>query len=134
MAAWRIVAQRQYPYGIAWFLKTTTSTASRNRSRSVSFLPAGTSPLDAVHCAADKSATRASAFTGFYFHGTDAETAQRIARFGFDERFSKGIYGDGLYFTPDACKAHQYATPDADDALACRRAHPTATGPWRRAA
>lgn len=53
---------------------------------------------------------------GFYFHGTDQATAHKIAQFGFDERFSKGIYGDGLYFSPDACKAVQYAKP-SDDGL-----------------
>lgn len=31
---------------------------------------------------------------GFYFHGTDEESAAKITRFGFDERFSRGIYGD----------------------------------------
>merc|ERR1712039_802380 len=48
----------------------------------------------------------------FLFHGTDASTAGKIARFGFDERFSKGMYGYGLYFTPDACKALQYSEED----------------------
>mmetsp|Transcript_65607 Transcript_65607/g.213636 ORF Transcript_65607/g.213636 Transcript_65607/m.213636 type:complete len:250 (+) Transcript_65607:483-1232(+) len=51
---------------------------------------------------------------GYYFHGTDAESARRIQQFGFDERCSKGIYGDGVYFTPDACKALQYSKPTGD--------------------
>ena len=37
---------------------------------------------------------------GFYFHGTDQSTADIIAHLGFDERFSKGIYADGLCFSP----------------------------------
>ena len=44
-----------------------------------------------------------------YFHETDNETAKKIEKLGFDERFSKDIYGDGLYFTPHACKALHYA-------------------------
>jgi predicted peroxiredoxin len=51
---------------------------------------------------------------GFYFHGTDAYTAGVISQFGFDERFSSGIYGDGLYFTPHVCKAMQYAKATLD--------------------
>ena len=46
----------------------------------------------------------------FLFHGTDPETAQKIARAGFDERVAsdKGLYGMGSYFTNHTCKAHQY--------------------------
>ncbi len=40
---------------------------------------------------------------GFDFHGTDHATAETIARLGFDERFSKGIYGDGLCILHSRC-------------------------------
>ena len=46
----------------------------------------------------------------FLFHGTDPETAGKIAQHGFDERVSgdRGMYGMGSYFTDHSCKAHQY--------------------------
>eukprot|EP00747_Dinoflagellata_sp_TGD_P199607 gnl/TRDRNA2_/TRDRNA2_72867_c0_seq2.p1 gnl/TRDRNA2_/TRDRNA2_72867_c0~~gnl/TRDRNA2_/TRDRNA2_72867_c0_seq2.p1 ORF type:complete len:218 (-),score=16.31 gnl/TRDRNA2_/TRDRNA2_72867_c0_seq2:80-733(-) len=51
---------------------------------------------------------------GFYLHGTDIGTAEKIERFGFDERCCResALYGEGVYFTPDAGKALQYAKPD----------------------
>ncbi|CAK0893772.1 unnamed protein product [Prorocentrum cordatum] len=43
------------------------------------------------------------------FHGTDHETAAKIALGGFDFRLSKpGFYGQGAYFASQACKSHQY--------------------------
>merc|ERR1712008_20919 len=42
-------------------------------------------------------------------HGTTDAAAKAIVQFGFDERVSNGMYGDGLYFTPESCKAMQYA-------------------------
>jgi hypothetical protein len=50
----------------------------------------------------------------FLCHGTDVATAKKIKCFGYDKQFCKGIYGDGLYFTPDSCKALRYATPEDD--------------------
>ena len=42
------------------------------------------------------------------FHGT--ESADHIVQQGFDERlFERGLYGRGIYFTTDACKALQYS-------------------------
>eukprot|EP00929_Paragymnodinium_shiwhaense_P092370 TRINITY_DN52244_c0_g1_i1.p1 TRINITY_DN52244_c0_g1~~TRINITY_DN52244_c0_g1_i1.p1 ORF type:complete len:447 (-),score=61.33 TRINITY_DN52244_c0_g1_i1:31-1371(-) len=41
-------------------------------------------------------------------HGTSEWTAWRIAEQGFDERHcNRGLYGNGVYFTPDTCKAAQ---------------------------
>eukprot|EP00928_Gymnodinium_smaydae_P026631 TRINITY_DN20846_c1_g2_i2.p1 TRINITY_DN20846_c1_g2~~TRINITY_DN20846_c1_g2_i2.p1 ORF type:complete len:261 (-),score=6.14 TRINITY_DN20846_c1_g2_i2:224-1006(-) len=49
----------------------------------------------------------------FAFHGTTRDVAKTIAREGFDERVSKnGLYGQGLYFTPQSCKAMRYALQD----------------------
>jgi len=43
-------------------------------------------------------------------HGTGEENAMHIARQGFDERLTqRRLYGRGVYFTIDACKAAQYA-------------------------
>ena len=45
------------------------------------------------------------------FHGTLHEHVDSICEGGFDERVSKleGLYGGGVYFAEDSCKAHQYA-------------------------
>ena len=37
-----------------------------------------------------------SIYEGFYIHGAGRDTVQNITQFGFDERFSQSIYGDGL--------------------------------------
>jgi hypothetical protein len=50
----------------------------------------------------------------FAFHGTTYEIAMKIAEEGFDERLSGGLYGYGLYFTPQSCKAEQYAPENAE--------------------
>eukprot|EP00397_Hematodinium_sp_SG-2012_P003704 GEMP01003712.1.p1 GENE.GEMP01003712.1~~GEMP01003712.1.p1 ORF type:complete len:469 (+),score=97.28 GEMP01003712.1:757-2163(+) len=51
----------------------------------------------------------------YAFHGTRPEVANTITKMGFDDRVSKGIYGDGIYFTPSPCKALQYSGyPDQD--------------------
>ena len=44
-------------------------------------------------------------------HGTKSENVDLIANFGFDERLSreKGLYGQGIYFTDQTCKAFQYS-------------------------
>eukprot|EP00933_Yihiella_yeosuensis_P068489 TRINITY_DN7416_c3_g1_i1.p1 TRINITY_DN7416_c3_g1~~TRINITY_DN7416_c3_g1_i1.p1 ORF type:complete len:534 (-),score=66.12 TRINITY_DN7416_c3_g1_i1:454-2007(-) len=42
-------------------------------------------------------------------HGTTCSNAQQIVRQGFDDRLSVlGLYGPGIYLTPDFCKAFQY--------------------------
>ncbi len=42
-------------------------------------------------------------------HGTKAELAKRISRQGFDDRVLKrGLYGHGVYFSTEACKAAQF--------------------------
>eukprot|EP00747_Dinoflagellata_sp_TGD_P153422 gnl/TRDRNA2_/TRDRNA2_177390_c0_seq11.p1 gnl/TRDRNA2_/TRDRNA2_177390_c0~~gnl/TRDRNA2_/TRDRNA2_177390_c0_seq11.p1 ORF type:complete len:250 (-),score=11.22 gnl/TRDRNA2_/TRDRNA2_177390_c0_seq11:19-744(-) len=45
------------------------------------------------------------------WHGTKAEHVPRIEKTGFDERLSSmhGMYGAGIYFSPEACKSAQYA-------------------------
>lgn len=47
----------------------------------------------------------------YLFHGTSGATAQVIAKHGFDERVASmgGLYGAGIYFAENSCKAHQYA-------------------------
>merc|ERR1712107_737082 len=43
-------------------------------------------------------------------HGTSQHSAADIVRQGFDERLTRrGLYGRGVYFTTDACKALQYS-------------------------
>ena len=44
-------------------------------------------------------------------HGTSPENIDLIASFGFDERLSReqGLYGQGIYFTDQSCKAFQYS-------------------------
>eukprot|EP00747_Dinoflagellata_sp_TGD_P211734 gnl/TRDRNA2_/TRDRNA2_84926_c0_seq1.p1 gnl/TRDRNA2_/TRDRNA2_84926_c0~~gnl/TRDRNA2_/TRDRNA2_84926_c0_seq1.p1 ORF type:complete len:282 (+),score=21.03 gnl/TRDRNA2_/TRDRNA2_84926_c0_seq1:74-919(+) len=54
---------------------------------------------------------------GFYFHGRDRQTVENITHAGFGNRCSAGLYGEGLYFTPEAWKALQYATPSSEDGL-----------------
>ena len=47
----------------------------------------------------------------FLLHGTRPENIDSIANFGFDERLAreKGLYGQGVYFTDQSCKAFQYS-------------------------
>lgn len=46
----------------------------------------------------------------YLFHGTTKEKADAIAQQGFDARVaSTGLYGHGVYFAHEACKALQYA-------------------------
>ena len=70
--------------------------------------------------------------------GTTADNALRIAHQGFDERLSerlseRALYGSGVYFTIDACKAAQYSGSDATRCIIVARAilgHPfMAQGP-----
>lgn len=44
------------------------------------------------------------------FHGTSPETAEEIAKTGFDLRLSRkgGLYGQGIYFARQSCKSCQY--------------------------
>eukprot|EP01006_Ploeotia_vitrea_P053573 TRINITY_DN67800_c1_g1_i1.p1 TRINITY_DN67800_c1_g1~~TRINITY_DN67800_c1_g1_i1.p1 ORF type:complete len:218 (-),score=3.31 TRINITY_DN67800_c1_g1_i1:41-694(-) len=52
----------------------------------------------------------------YLLHGTSNKTAQLIAQNGFDVSFNKrSLYGKGLYFTDQWCKAVQYATSNSDD-------------------
>ena len=42
-------------------------------------------------------------------HGTTQERAASIMQQGFDDRLgNRALYGSGVYFTTDACKADQY--------------------------
>merc|ERR1712183_645296 len=44
-------------------------------------------------------------------HGTSNENASRIVQAGFDDRLStRAMYGNGIYFTTEPCKAYQYCT------------------------
>ena len=44
------------------------------------------------------------------FHGCSDKTIELIQQNGFDDRFaSDGVFGKGLYFSPQACKAYSYA-------------------------
>lgn len=47
-------------------------------------------------------------------HGTSPDNIDLIANFGFDERLArrKGLYGQGIYFTDQSCKAFQYSGAD----------------------
>ncbi|CAE7230990.1 TNKS2 [Symbiodinium sp. CCMP2456] len=44
-------------------------------------------------------------------HGTTLDKTEQIAGFGFDERLAheRGLYGQGVYFTDQSCKALQYS-------------------------
>ena len=44
-------------------------------------------------------------------HGTTPDKVDLIASFGFDERLARerGLYGQGVYFTDQTCKAFQYS-------------------------
>ncbi|CAE7473884.1 Tnks [Symbiodinium sp. CCMP2456] len=44
-------------------------------------------------------------------HGTVPDNVDLIANFGFDERLARerGLYGQGVYFTDQTCKAFQYS-------------------------
>eukprot|EP00747_Dinoflagellata_sp_TGD_P153428 gnl/TRDRNA2_/TRDRNA2_177390_c0_seq3.p1 gnl/TRDRNA2_/TRDRNA2_177390_c0~~gnl/TRDRNA2_/TRDRNA2_177390_c0_seq3.p1 ORF type:complete len:251 (-),score=4.56 gnl/TRDRNA2_/TRDRNA2_177390_c0_seq3:31-759(-) len=56
------------------------------------------------------------------WHGTKADYVPSIEKTGFDERLSSmsGMYGAGIYFSPEACKAAQYA-PWKSDGLGQRK-------------
>lgn len=45
-------------------------------------------------------------------HGTAPETVQLILRNGFNERFSDGLLGSGIYLAEDPAKIDQYAKID----------------------
>ena len=46
------------------------------------------------------------------FHGTLPQNAESIATDGFDiSRVCQGLYGNGFYFSCEACKSLQYSTP-----------------------
>jgi len=46
-----------------------------------------------------------------FFHGTTADAANAIARWGFDERCcsTSGMFGAGVYFADNPTKSHDYA-------------------------
>ena len=46
-----------------------------------------------------------------FIHGTTSDKTEQIASFGFDERLAhqRGLYGQGVYFTDQSCKALQYS-------------------------
>merc|ERR1719161_1278884 len=50
----------------------------------------------------------------FLWHGCPSSTGNLIAQGGFDERVAsmKGLYGAGIYMTPQSCKAWRYARAD----------------------
>eukprot|EP00927_Polykrikos_kofoidii_P044405 TRINITY_DN38381_c0_g1_i1.p1 TRINITY_DN38381_c0_g1~~TRINITY_DN38381_c0_g1_i1.p1 ORF type:complete len:408 (-),score=58.82 TRINITY_DN38381_c0_g1_i1:192-1286(-) len=54
----------------------------------------------------------------FVLHGTKRNVVSTIIEEGFDERVSTGMYGQGLYFSPQSCKVLQYTDVD-DDGLRC---------------
>merc|ERR1712232_715640 len=58
------------------------------------------------------------------WHGTTKEVTDVVSTRGFDERVCNplGLYGAGLYFACEACKAGQYApaTSDKHYFLYCR--------------
>ena len=58
----------------------------------------------------------------FLFHGTGGAAAASIAEEGLDpaEAHRNSRYGRGVYFTDQACKAHQYATRAAPGSAAAR--------------
>mmetsp|Transcript_108063 Transcript_108063/g.345100 ORF Transcript_108063/g.345100 Transcript_108063/m.345100 type:complete len:2853 (+) Transcript_108063:122-8680(+) len=49
----------------------------------------------------------------YLWHGCPADVVKPITQDGFDERLAAScLYGTGVYFTPQACKALQYARAD----------------------
>merc|ERR1712014_317330 len=45
------------------------------------------------------------------FHGTSKSNLDLILQNGFNERFGeRGLYGDGVYFAEQSCKAAQYCS------------------------
>ncbi|CAL1162469.1 unnamed protein product [Cladocopium goreaui] len=54
------------------------------------------------------------------FHGTSATNAESIATNGFDlSRVRQGLYGNGFYFSCEACKSFQYTTLDTAQSERC---------------
>lgn len=69
-------------------------------------------------------------------HGTTSHSINGVAQQGFDDRMSRrGLFGSGLYFTCDACKAAQYCGYGQTGCLILARVilgHPyIATGPMK---
>ena len=57
-----------------------------------------------------------------HYHGTTTARTQHIMRQGFDERLcSRGLYGRGVYFTRESCKALQYCDEGRDRCLILAR-------------
>ena len=53
-------------------------------------------------------------------HGTTPTNAMRIAKQGFDDRLSEGVlYGAGIYFTLDFCKALKYSKDRDQEGRCC---------------
>ena len=55
------------------------------------------------------------------FHGTDPDKGSQIVQQGFDHRLSgdRGLYGQGLYFTTDFCKAAKHCSTSDDLGRRC---------------
>ena len=53
----------------------------------------------------------------YLYHGTSAEVASIISKHGFDERVGNvmGLYGAGVYFANQSCKAGQYTEKGKDN-------------------
>eukprot|EP00415_Alexandrium_ostenfeldii_P004616 UN4616 len=56
-------------------------------------------------------------------HGCPTESIPYIVEYGFDERLNKrgGLYGNGVYFTFESCKAAQYTGPGTEGTLILAR-------------
>lgn len=64
---------------------------------------------------ADRNRLSRAANTVYLLHGTKPKNVKKICRAGLQTRFSlntDGIYGKGLYFAENSCKASQYAFAD----------------------
>merc|ERR1719335_599694 len=62
------------------------------------------------------------------FHGTKSSNVGQIAEEGFDERVCSldGMFGGGLYFAEDSCKAGQYA----ERCTSCHNPRPGSCSHW----
>merc|ERR1711957_356195 len=63
----------------------------------------------------------------FLIHGCKWEAAQEIMKSGFDIRYTNSggnLYGDGLYFTKDVCKADQYTDQSGRRCIVISRVAP----------
>ena len=64
---------------------------------------------DEVMCCPDRQHAELEDCEVYLFHGTSLENAKLITQDGFDIRKARnGLYGRGVYFAEETCKAHQY--------------------------